>query len=209
VPVALTRLLLAPAERAEIVVDVNGSGPMVLQGFGGNGGRGGTDFQTGPVLTINPLQTPAPPAPLPATLRAIERLSADSAAQTRQFVLGGDDRNPTINGQAMTTMADMMDMSNIIQVKLDTTEIWNVVNRSNDTHAFHIHDVQFQILQRDGAPPAANESGLKDTVVVRPRETLSLIMRFTDFADPMTPYMYHCHLLNHEDNGMMGQFVVV
>jgi len=208
-PVALTRLQLAPAERAEIVVDVNASGPMVLQGFGGNGGRGGTDFQTGVVLTINPLQTPAPLAPLPATLRAIERLSADSAAQTRQFVLGGDDRNPTINGQAMTTMADMMDMSNIIQVKLDTTEIWNVVNRSNDTHAFHIHDVQFQILQRDGAPPAANESGLKDTVVVRPRETLSLIMRFTDFADPMTPYMYHCHLLNHEDNGMMGQFVVV
>ncbi|HEY0520892.1 MAG TPA: multicopper oxidase domain-containing protein [Ilumatobacteraceae bacterium] len=43
----------------------------------------------------------------------------------------------------------------------------------------------------------------------RPGETVRLIIRFTDFADPMTPYMYHCHLLNHEDNGMMGQFVVV
>ena len=209
-PVALTRLQLAPAERAEIIVDIDPSSPMVLQGFGGNGGgRGGTDFATGPVLTINPTQTSAPLAPLPANLTAIERWSPDSAAQTRDFVLGGNDQNPTINGQAMTSMADMMDMTNVIQVKLGTTEIWNVVNRSNDTHAFHVHDIQFQILQRDGAPPAANESGRKDTVVVHPRETLRLIMRFTDFADPSTPYMYHCHLLNHEDNGMMGQFVVV
>jgi FtsP/CotA-like multicopper oxidase with cupredoxin domain len=45
--------------------------------------------------------------------------------------------------------------------------------------------------------------------MVRPGETVRIIMRFTDFADPNTPYMYHCHLLNHEDNGMMGQFVVL
>ena len=209
-PVALTRLQLAPAERAEIVFDVDPATPMMLQSFNGNaGGRGGVTFRTGTLLTINPTQTTAVPTALPATLAAIERLTPASAAQSRQFVLGGDDQNPTINGQAMTTTAEMMDMTNVIQVKLDTTEIWNVINRSNDTHAFHIHDIQFQILQRNGVPPAANESGLKDTVVVHPAETVLLIMRFTDYADPNTPYMYHCHLLNHEDNGMMGQFVVV
>jgi FtsP/CotA-like multicopper oxidase with cupredoxin domain len=209
-PVALTRLILAPAERAEIVVDVDPSNPTVLQGFGGNGGgRGGTNFQTGPLLTINPTQTSGTAAALPVELAIIERLSPDDAAQTREFVLGGDDRDPTINGQSMTSMADMMDMANVIRVALDTIEVWNVVNRSDDTHAFHVHDIQFQILQRDGAPPAASESGRKDTVMVRPRETVRLIMRFADFADATTPYMYHCHLLNHEDNGMMGQFLVV
>jgi FtsP/CotA-like multicopper oxidase with cupredoxin domain len=208
-PVALTRLQLAPAERAEIVVDV--SGPMVLQSFGRNGGRRGgeNDTPTGPLLTISPTQTSAPSAPLPATLTTIEPVSPRSAAQMRDFVLDGGDRNPTINGQAMTSMSDLMDMANVVRVKLGTVEIWNLINRSNDTHAFHVHDIQFQILQRNGSAPAANEGGLKDTVVVRPDETVRLIMRFTDFADPNTPYMYHCHLLNHEDNGMMGQFVVV
>jgi blue copper oxidase len=106
-------------------------------------------------------------------------------------------------------MADMMNMANVIKVKLGTTEIWNLINQSGDNHAFHVHDIQFQILDRDGVTPAANEAGLKDTVMVGRRETVRIIMRFTDFADPNTPYMYHCHLLTHEDNGMMGQFVVV
>src|SRR3954463_13287229 len=97
---------------------------------------------------------------------------------------GGNDRNPTINNQSMTSMADMMNMANVLTVKLGTTEIWNLINRSGDTHAFHVHDIQFQILDRNGATPAANEAGLKDTVMVRPRETVRIIMRFTDFADP-------------------------
>lgn len=210
-PVALTRLQLAPAERAEIIVDVNAARPLVLQSFGGNGGggRGGNNVQTGAVLTISSTGTATTLAVLPTQLSSIERLQAGSAIETRDMVLGGNDRNPTINNQSMTSMADMMNMANVIRVKLGTTEIWNLINRSGDTHAFHVHDIQFQILERNGANPAANEAGLKDTVMVRPRETVRIIMRFTDFADPMTPYMYHCHLLNHEDNGMMGQFVVV
>lgn len=215
-PAALTQLRLAPAERAEIVFDVDPSAPTALQNFGGNngGGRGGgddgdSDSPAGPLLTINPTNVSGPPTALPPSLGLIDRLSSDSAVQTRQFVLAGGDRNPTINGQSMTSMADLMDMSEVLQVGLGTTEIWNVINRSNDTHVFHVHDIQFQILDRDGSAPEPNESGRKDTVVVSPRETVRLIMRFDDFADPQTPYMYHCHLLNHEDNGMMGQFVVV
>ena len=210
-PVALSRLILAPAERSEIIVDLNSSRPLLLQSFGGNGGgdRDGNNAQTGTLLTINYTGTGTGQAVLPPRLNSIERLQPASAVQTRDMVLGGNDRNPTINGQSMTSMADMMNMANTLMVKLGTTEIWNLINRSNDTHAFHIHDIQFQILDRNGATPAANEAGLKDTVMVRPRETVRIIMRFTDFADPNTPYMYHCHLLNHEDNGMMGQFVVV
>jgi bilirubin oxidase len=210
-PVALTRLLLAPAERAEIIIDLNSSRPLLLQSFGGNGGggRGGNNAQTGTLLTINSTGEVTRLAALPTQLNSIERLQPGSAIQTRDMVLGGNDRNPTINGQSMTSMADMMNMDNALMVKLGTIEVWNLINRSDDTHAFHVHDIQFQILDRDGRTPAANEAGLKDTVMVRPRETVRIIMRFIDFADPNTPYMYHCHLLNHEDNGMMGQFVVV
>ena len=124
-------------------------------------------------------------------------------------VLGGNGRNPKITGQAKTSEAHLMDLSDAILVTLGATEVWNVINRSDDLHAFQVHDIQFQILQRNGEPPAAGEAGLKDTVVVNPFETVRLIMRFDDFADPSMAYMYHCHLLNHEDNGMMGQFLVV
>ena len=102
-----------------------------------------------------------------------------------------------------------MDMSNVERVRLGDVEQWNVVNRGGGTHLFHIHDVQFQILSRNGAMPGASELGRKDTVQVRNGETVALLMRFTDYADADTPYMYHCHILQHEDQGMMGQFLVV
>jgi FtsP/CotA-like multicopper oxidase with cupredoxin domain len=76
-------------------------------------------------------------------------------------------------------------------------------------HPFHIHNGQFQILDRAGSPPPAHEMGWKDTVQVKPGELLRLIMRFTDYTDENNPYMYHCHILEHEDRGMMGQFVLV
>ena len=76
------------------------------------------------------------------------------------------------------------------------------------SHPFHVHDVQFRILDRNGSPPALNERGLKDTVVVNPDERVRVLLSFTDYSDPYLPYMYHCHNLEHEDTGMMGQFVV-
>ena len=95
------------------------------------------------------------------------------------------------------------------RVPLNTTEIWEVRNRSPMMHPFHIHNGQFQLLDRNGSPPPANEMGWKDTVRVDPGEIVRLIMRFTDYTDANNPYMYHCHILEHEDRGMMGQFVLV
>jgi len=102
-----------------------------------------------------------------------------------------------------------MDMQRIDEtVRVDTTEIWQVENASMMAHPFHIHDVQFRILDRNGRAPDAAEQGLKDTVVVYPGETVRLLLRFEDYTDPDLPYMYHCHILEHEDAGMMGQFTV-
>jgi FtsP/CotA-like multicopper oxidase with cupredoxin domain len=214
-PVRLTRLTLGPAERADIVVDLSGE-PVALQRLGGGGGggrgNGGGNGAGGTLLTIQPSSnaSAADLPPLPTTLNSIVRMDPATVSVTRQMVLGGVGRGGrTINGVSMQTMADMMDMSNVARVRLGDVERWNIVNQGGGTHLFHVHDVQFQILNRNGAAPAPNELGRKDTVQVRPGETVPLLMRFTDFADADTPYMYHCHILQHEDQGMMGQFVVV
>ena len=82
-------------------------------------------------------------------------------------------------------------------------------NTDGSTHNFHVHDVQFVIESLDGDPPPPELAGWKDTVFLPEGSEADLLVRFTDYADPDTPYMYHCHLLRHEDAGMMGQFVVV
>ena len=103
-----------------------------------------------------------------------------------------------------------MDMARIDEVvRLGDIEIWEVSNRGAQPHPLHVHLVQFQILDRDGRPPPAAELGWKDTVLVHPGELVRIIMRFERYADPQVPYMYHCHIMEHEDNGMMGQFLVV
>jgi blue copper oxidase len=95
------------------------------------------------------------------------------------------------------------------RVTLGDTEIWEIHNDSPMSHPFHVHSGQFHILDRDGMPPPAHELGFKDTVLVGARERVRIIMRFADFSDAERPYMYHCHMLEHEDRGMMGQFLVV
>lgn len=85
-------------------------------------------------------------------------------------------------------------------------EIWEIENNVY-SHNFHIHEVAFRVLEMKGAPAYAG--GHKDTVYVPPKSTVRLAVQFGRHTDPPTPYMYHCHLLRHEDSGMMGQFVIV
>ena len=94
-------------------------------------------------------------------------------------------------------------------VYLNTTETWNLVNKSLVAHPFHIHDIQFNIVERSGKAPLLSDKGWKDVVLVMPNDSVKFITRFTDFSDNVTPYMYHCHLLHHEDDGMMGSFSVI
>jgi len=103
-----------------------------------------------------------------------------------------------------------MDMGRIDEVvELGATEVWTVRNGMAFAHNFHVHDVQFLVVDVGGQAPPPELAGWKDTVYLRPNTDYRLVMRFTDYADPEHPYMYHCHLLRHEDQGMMGQFVVV
>jgi spore coat protein A len=108
-------------------------------------------------------------------------------------------------------------------VKLGSMETWRFINTTDDAHPMHVHLVQFQILERQGydvpafqngrlelvgaprpAPP--NEAGWKDTAVVNPREVLTLLIRFDGYTGR---YVFHCHMLEHEDNDMMRPFEVI
>src|SRR5262249_54029063 len=129
------------------------------------------------------------PGHLPSTLATVPRLDPAQAAQTRSFTLTG--RN--INGDRMD-----MDRVDAVVVK-DTIEVWNVRNGHDTPHSFHIHDVQFQVLRVDKGGPPPELGGWKDTIYLEPQSTYTIIARFADYADPTTAYMFHCHILRHED----------
>lgn len=132
-------------------------------------------------------------------------------AQGRQGEQGGQGgRRQRVGPLGIPINGKTMDMARIDEVvRLGDIEIWEVSNRGGQPHPFHVHLVQFQILDRNGRPPSAAELGWKDTVLVPPGDLVRIIMRFDRYADPQVPYMYHCHIMEHEDNGMMGQFLVV
>ena len=87
-----------------------------------------------------------------------------------------------------------------------TTEIWDIKNISPMAHPFHAHAIQWQILDRNGVPATGTDLGWKDTFLVQPDESIRIIGKF----EPVNvgDYMYHCHILEHEDAGMMGYFRV-
>jgi len=203
-PVRLDRLRLSPGERAEIVVGMRPGEDVVLRSYPPDLGTGGIlDRFNGGDDEFDVLQLRADPdlrrsPQIPAHLAPAPQLRT-TGATVRSFQLQGR----TINGSSM-------DMSRIDQtVQLGTTEVWRISNTDGEYHSFHVHDVQFSVLRLDGHIPGRELSGWKDTLFLPPGTTARVAMRFTDYADPDSPYMYHCHLLQHEDNGMMGQFVVV
>jgi len=93
-------------------------------------------------------------------------------------------------------------------VKLNAVEKWTIVNNNIFGHSFHIHDIQFKIVSRSSGAIANYESGWKDTFYIRTGETVSVVAKYDDFASSTNPFMYHCHFPNHEDAGLMGQFLV-
>jgi FtsP/CotA-like multicopper oxidase with cupredoxin domain len=136
---------------------------------------------------------------VPAKLVDTPRLDPAQAKHTRDFTLAGT----SINGRKM-------DGSRIdAAIMKDSVEVWKIKAMDGELHTFHVHDVQFQVLSVDGEAPPPHLRGWKDTVFLGQGKPVVIIARFADYADPATPYMFHCHVLRHEDQGMMGQFVVI
>ena len=109
----------------------------------------------------------------------------------------------TINGKSM-------DMGRIdFRLEKDSDEVWTVVNVPSGMmtvpHSFHVHDVQFSVLSLNGDPPPPLLGGPKDTILLWPGDRYEIALSFRDYTGI---YMYHCHMLEHEDAGMMGQFEI-
>ncbi len=196
---------LSPGERVEIVVTMTAGETVVLQST--NVDLGAIDrieernaaLDSLDVLELRAAAALAPSAFEPGALVPLDRLTMADASVHRRFVLN----DMRINGMAMHDGA--ADLS----VASGSTEVWTVVNSMGQPHSFHVHGVQFQLLSIDGAPPPPELAGWKDTILTRPSVDYELIMTFTARPDEKHAYMYHCHLLSHEDAGMMGSFTVV
>lgn len=224
-PQTVRSVRLAPGERAQIVIDLSEgrplrlvasspesamgmmggqSGGMMGGGMMGRGNDRDRSDQMFRILDIRPTGS-SQPALLPAQLVPLAPLDPSLAARTRRFVL-----DMGMMGGGMSINGATMDMDIINErVPVGQWEIWEIANSSMMAHPFHIHNVQFRVIDRDGRSPPPMETGFKDTVVVNPREQVRVLLRFEENTDPDLPYMYHCHILKHEDAGMMGQFVVV
>ncbi|WP_189214838.1 MULTISPECIES: multicopper oxidase family protein [Streptomyces] len=207
-PAAMERVQLSPGERAEIVVRMEAGERVVLRSFPqDNYGdawqrrfSGGEDSFD--VLELRAADRLRPSPGLPAALAGpgLSELPDDAdAVRGRYFDL----KRTGINGRTM-------DMGRIDEtVTRGTTEVWTVRNADGMPHNFHVHDVRFRVVEVNGSAPPPPLRGPKDTVFLPNGTTMKLALRFDGPADRDTPYMYHCHLLYHEDEGMMGQFVVV
>jgi spore coat protein A len=213
-PASVPSLTLAPAERADVIVDFGGSaGQNVVlrsQAFDLLQFRVGA----GPVEKTGPV---------PSRLRSIPKLSPRLAAKTRTLTLN-QYTDPTTQKMLMLLNGAYWRDAVTETPELDSVEIWKLVNITEDTHPIHLHLVRFQILDRQkfdvdeytrtGAmvllgnpvPPEPGEAGWKDTVRAEPASVTRIIARFEGFTGR---YVWHCHVLEHAANEMMRPFEVV
>ncbi|MDF2439013.1 MAG: Bilirubin oxidase [Bacteroidota bacterium] len=221
-PVALTRLRLGSGERAEILVDFSGQNgnTYYINQFGNElpaGFPGGPPMMGSPIgpydnMTFNFLQINV----VAPTLSPITTIPVSLTTNTPWNAAGATSANFLIQGSPMMSMTNFL--INGVQYNENTVNfskqqddlmIWNITNQSMMAHPFHIHGNHFFITSINGVTPAANLRGRKDVVLIGPQGgTATLITKYEDFCDSIMPYMYHCHILSHEDHGMMGQFLV-
>lgn len=218
-PLTKNRMLLLPGERIDVVANLGDAqgGTVDLMAFnselngndipGSANGPGGGNPLDGLDLKLVELRVGVPTAEaiteMPTELQSIARLTENQATRTRTVRMTGSPPSPFfLDGEAFDH--DVINHT----VDLNAVEIWEIVNETNYAHPFHIHAVQFFILDIDGEPPPPEFAGKKDTIIVRRNSTVRFIAIFDDHASSHVPYMYHCHVLTHEDAGMMGQFIV-
>lgn len=233
-PVKLEKLLLAPAERADLIVDFSGleektvtlmnDAPTPYPGWSGFTELYADLSEMMQFRVVLPASAKErafrlpPPQSLPAPDPA-------AAVITRDFILT-ETLDP--QGHSLGVRINSKGYEDPVTVKpaLGSTEKWCFINTTDDAHPMHLHLVQFRILERRGfhgllqadgtlknfelvgvpRPPHPNEAGRKDTAVVGPGEVLTILVRFEGYTGR---YVFHCHMLEHEDNDMMRPYEVV
>ena len=234
---ALTRLQLSPGERAEILINFMGMTGQTIYlksfaselstgiygadtvGFGADtipeyedNFLNGADFN---LMQLNIVASTANPiTSIPTNLIPYIPINTNTATNFRTLefdtIRSSPIDVPNLAEGPFAINNKIFDMDSINEtVHINTTEIWTLINHTLVAHPFHIHDVQFNVIEKSGLPTPLTERGWKDVVLVMPHDSVKFITRFIDFANDTVPYMYHCHLLHHEDDGMMGSFLVI
>jgi spore coat protein A len=218
------RLTLAPAERADVIIDFSKMAGRSFVLVNNSHDPGDNEASVPEIMQFKVIKSLSRPdtSALPMKMKLIPRTSPDHIAGTRQIVLS---QMNMPNGTPMLTLNGQSWGDPITEKPvLGTTEVWELVNTLTDYHPFHIHEVQFQVLDRtffdvEGylatgkinylAPPVApspNEMGWKDTVRVFPQMVTRIMIQF----GPNPGYfVYHCHILEHEDMDMMRPFQIL
>jgi FtsP/CotA-like multicopper oxidase with cupredoxin domain/plastocyanin len=208
-PVVRQSILLGPAQRADVVVDFHRElhKKVILESVprADNPPAGSVGTPTASIMQFRVTrQADTDKTRVPSKLVAPPSINPPKKA-TAQWVIGlsGDPTTGsvwTINGKSFDpTRADL-------KVPLGSTQTWVLRNDSPITHYFHLHEELWQTISRDGHKPPAWEQGLEDTWKLDPGETVKVAAKFTDYTGF---FMLHCHMLDHEDHGLMGQFDVV
>lgn len=194
-PVPQTELIIAPAERFDVVIDFSHYAigtQVVLKNLDGN-------HTTSQVMRFDVVRSQPDDSAIPDRLLPDEEaLNPAQAEVTRRVILSRSGKRFRINGKEFAP--------NRVEFRpcLNSTEIWEVF--ADIPHPFHMHLAHFQVLSRNNQNPASTDVGWKDTVRVGPREMVRIIARFTPYRGK---FIYHCHMLEHEDLGMMDNFEVV
>ena len=228
-PVTVTRVPMMPGERIEILVNLGGDAVGSSldfkaynsgQSFGFPGQEGGPTQPTGnagpingsllnnvdfTVLHINIAAATANPVlTAPGTLTTNTYWTLANVTNSRTITITGGQGGSAFTFDNNTYGSTFINHT----IALNAIEKWTVVNNAIFSHAFHIHDINFKIISRSVGTVGTFESGWKDVVYIPRGESVTFIAKFDDFASSTNPYMFHCHFTNHEDDGMMGQFLV-
>jgi FtsP/CotA-like multicopper oxidase with cupredoxin domain len=193
-----------------------GGGGMGGGGMGGGGMGGGTSngaalnlltVTVGRKATVKPVLGPLPPLSV-----RYDASNVPNYDTPRPFTLEmGQHMVWTINGRVF----EMMEVAEDEMVYCDETMAWEWINNSPIPHPMHMHNIMFQVVQRDTASTPSGyatinqglvDSGWKDTVLVWPGERVKIAMTF---GPHMGMYMYHCHILEHEDMTMMRNYMIM
>ena len=212
-PAETNLMILGPGERVDLIVDFSShAGKEVFLR---------TDVTVVIQFRVSSGKT-ADPFSLPATLRPISRIPESAAVRTRELTLA-DYQNRLGRSRVMLLNGAHWAMPVTEKPVLNSTEIWSFINLTDDSHPIHLHMVRFQVLDRrpfdlgvyqltwkivftgPAVALTANELGWRDTVRADPMTVTRIIVKFEGFAGR---YVWHCHMLEHEDNEMMRPYVV-
>lgn len=207
-PVTATQFNLAPGERVDILVDFtsNTIGQNVTLQSLAYSHSGTLPYKQGIALDIirfDVTNNNSSGGVVPAAFNPITYYDPYDAVNTRIFTLTMSGTHPMHKINGLTFDINRIDW----EVPLDSLEEWRIVNQTADFHPMHAHGVQWQLYSRNGStslPPS--DKGWKDTINLSPGETVRVMVRFTDYKGI---YLFHCHNLEHEDDGMMLNFKVI